>query len=105
MNRRRIKDLGETDAPPQFAVDALDLSHRGHRIEQAVQRELMAATTVRFASLVVRRVENNGICLQGVVETNEDVPDFCKIVQRVPGVDQVLNHLLVTPRRSVPPKG
>jgi hypothetical protein len=108
--RRRLKDLGVPEAPPQFAPpqfasEALDLSNRGHRIEQAVQRELMSEKTVRFASLVVRRVDNNGICLQGVVETDEDLPDLCKIVQRVPGVDQVWNHLLVTPRRTVPPKG
>lgn len=107
MNRRRIKDIGEpVTAPPQFASEALEFGpFRGHRIEQAVQRELLNETTVRFASLVVRRIDKNGICLQGVVETDDAVPDLCKIAQRVAGVDQVLNHLLVTPRRPLPPKG
>ena len=107
MNRRRLKDIGEpVTAPPQFASEALEFGRfGGHRIEQAVQRELLAETTVRFASLVVRRIDKNGICLQGVVETDDTVPDLCKIAQRVAGVNQVLNHLLVTPRRPLPPKG
>src|SRR4051794_26792798 len=108
MSRRKnIKDVEPIlENPPRFASEAFELDFvRGHRVEQEVQRELMAEPACRFASLVVRRLDNGGVCLQGVMEADDDVPDVCAIAQRVAGVEQVLNHLLVTPRREVPLKG
>ncbi len=90
---------------PRFASEALEVGfNRGHRIEQEVQRELLAEPGYHFASLVIRRLDN-GVCLQGVLEATDDAPDVSSIAQRVSGVAQVLNHLLVTPRRDVPRKG
>jgi osmotically-inducible protein OsmY len=90
-------------APPQFASEALN-PPTPHRVEQEVQRELLAQPTLRFASLVVRRIDN-GVCLQGVVEADEEHPDVCRIAQRIAGVQNVLNRLVVTPRRELPVKG
>lgn len=70
-----------------------------HRVEHAVQRALLGHPHLHFASLVVRRI-NNGVCLQGVLEADENAPDVSSIAQRVDGVQQVLNRLVVTPRRS-----
>ena len=47
-----------------------------------MQRELMSEPACRFASLVVRRLDNGGVCLQGVMEADELVPDVCAIAQR-----------------------
>jgi len=66
-----------------------------HRVEQDVQRELLAHPRFRFSSLVVRRIDD-GVCLQGVVESDDNAPDISSIAQRVAGVNQVLNRLVVT---------
>jgi len=124
MNRRKNKDIVESqtvdslaaealnvrtlaDHPPRFASDDFDLDFvHGHRVEQEVQRELMSSVPdCHFASLVVRRLDDGGVCLQGVLEADDTIPDLCAIAQRVAGVQKVLNHLLVTPRREVPLKG
>jgi osmotically-inducible protein OsmY len=73
-------------------------------VEQEVQRELLAQPSLRFASLVVRRIDN-GVCLQGVLESDDELPDVCHIARRVSGVRQVLNRLVIAPRREVPVKG
>lgn len=86
--------------PPQYASEAI----RPHRIEQEVQRELLAEPKLRFASLVVRRI-HDGVCLQGVLEANDEAPDVCSVAQRVTGVQHVLNRLLITPGRELPRKG
>lgn len=93
---------GRGSSPPRFASEAVGVLPSPHQIELDVQRALLAHPSLRFASLVVRRIDN-GVCLQGVVDV--DSPDVCDIVQRVSGVGQVLNHLLVAPRREIPAKG
>lgn len=106
MRNRTAKDVvaerkqAEENYPPQYAFEALE----PHRIEQEVQRELLAEPQFRFASLVVRRI-NDGVCLQGVLETDDNSPDVCSVAQRVAGVQQVLNRLLITPRHDLPRKG
>jgi len=94
---------GTGSSPPRYAVEALS-ARSPHQIEQDVQRALLSQPQLRFASLVVRRIDN-GVCLQGVVETDADSPDVSTIAQRIPGVGQVLNRLVVAPGRDLPPKG
>jgi osmotically-inducible protein OsmY len=75
-----------------------------HQVELDVQRELLSQPRLHFSSLVVRRI-NNGVCLQGVLETDADSPDVCSIAQRVSGVSHVLNHLVVAGGRDMTPNG
>ncbi len=91
---------GRGSSPPRFASEAVAVAPAPHQIELDVQRALLAHPGLRFASLVVRRIDN-GVCLQGVVDA--DSPDVCHIAQRISGVRQVLNHLLVAPGRGLPP--
>jgi hypothetical protein len=66
-----------------------------HEVEQSIWRELQSAPGVHFSSLTVRRVRD-GVCLQGVMEADEDSScDVCDIVKRVAHVENVLNQLLV----------
>jgi hypothetical protein len=73
-----------------------------HELEQAIQRELLSQPTLDFSSLVVRRIPG-GVCLEGVLETVDAADDVTSLVQRVAGVEQVLNHLVI--RRPVRSKG
>jgi hypothetical protein len=65
-----------------------------HELELTVQRELLAQPGMDFASLVVRRIPG-GVCLEGVLETSAGVEDVVSLAQRVTGVEQVLNHLVI----------
>lgn len=98
-----VTSEGGAATPPRFAAEALDYSGP-HQVEQEVQRALLSQPSLRFASLVVRRIDN-GVCLQGVLEVDEELPDVCHIARRVSGVRQVLNRLVIAPRREVPVKG
>ncbi|MFN0050981.1 MAG: BON domain-containing protein [Planctomycetales bacterium] len=100
--RDATREVGASH-PPRFASDAF-VAASPHHVEQEVQRELMAQPRLHFSSLVVRRI-NNGVCLQGVLESDEEAPDVCSIAQRIDGVREVLNRLVVTPRCELPPKG
>jgi len=104
MARIKTKETsreGTGSSPPRFASEAQGDSP--HQIELDVQRALLAQPALHFASLVVRRI-NNGVCLQGVLESDADSPDVCSIAQRVSGVREVLNHLVVAASR-LPGKG
>lgn len=107
MRKPRTKDSskeGRVSYPPRFASEAIDSVRSPHQIEQDVQRELLAQPSFRFASLVVRRIDN-GVCLQGILEADDESPDVCSVAQRVAGVQNVLNRLVVAPRRELPRKG
>lgn len=71
-------------------------SFKSHSIESQVQRKLLAQPHLRFASLVVRRMPNNGVCLEGVLEAS-DGSDICTLARQVDGVQQVLNRLVMRP--------
>ena len=93
-------DEGCMIAPPQYAWDSATtttLTPCPHSMEQEVLHELMSEPNLRFASLVIRRIDD-GVCLQGVIEDVEDAPDICSIARRVKGVNQVINHVVCTKR-------
>ncbi|MGQ0632987.1 MAG: BON domain-containing protein [Planctomycetaceae bacterium] len=107
MRRPKPKSAGVEGGavnPPRFAADAPGLLAMPHQVEHAVQRELLAHPRLHFASLVVRRIDN-GVCLQGVLEADDESPDVSSIAQRIAGVQQVLNRLVIAPRRELPAKG
>jgi osmotically-inducible protein OsmY len=106
MRRTKPKEMsreGAGSSPPRFASEVPGEFQTPHQVELEVQRELLSQPSLHFASLVVRRI-NNGVCLQGVLEADADSPDVCRIAQRVSGVRQVLNHLVIAGGR-LPPKG
>ena len=72
-----------------------------HQVEAEVRRALLGEPDLRFTSLVVRRVPD-GVCLEGVLESNEDAPDVDDLARQVRGVERVINHLLVRSCPSMP---
>lgn len=65
-----------------------------HGIEADVRRQLLAVDGVKVSSLVVRRLPN-GVCLQGVLTVDDDAFDLCETVRKVPGVKDILNHMVM----------
>lgn len=84
-----------------IADSAIGLLEPPHQLESAVRRELLQNDRLRFSTLVVRRLRN-GVCLEGVVEMDENGPDLAKLVMSIDGVDRVDNRLVV--RRPLPRK-
>lgn len=70
-----------------------------HLTELHVRRHLMKQSGLSFSSLVVRRMEN-GLCLQGVVESCDDEPDFDHLVREVAAVENVVSQVVVRPRKG-----
>ena len=67
-----------------------------HAIETAVRKQLCSQEGVCFKELVVRRVQD-GVCLEGVMQIDDDYPDVTDLVRQIAGVDKVINHLLILP--------
>ncbi|MFT5325501.1 MAG: osmotically-inducible protein OsmY [Planctomycetaceae bacterium] len=65
-------------------------------LERAVRQKLMSDPDVNISSLVVRQIEG-GVCLEGVLKTNNDLTDVDRLVQSVASVDRVLNRLTLRP--------
>jgi len=104
-NSKETSREGNGSSPPRFASEALAPAQvPPHQVEQEVRRALLSQPNLHFASLVVRRIAD-GVCLQGILQTDVESPDVCSIAQRVSGVNCVLNHLLIAPSRSFPAKG
>lgn len=84
-----------------MATVATETSSQSHMLERAVQRELLANEQIEIDSLVVRRVDDGSVCLQGVMHVPETgASDIESIVRQVAGVDAVLNRLVVRPIKS-----
>jgi osmotically-inducible protein OsmY len=75
-----------------------------HRVEKEVQHHLLSHPHLNFSSLVIHRIDR-GVCLEGVLEADEETPDVECLVQEISGVDEVINHLVVRRRQRVPAKG
>lgn len=82
------------DATNDESESAVAAVPEPHSLERTIQFELLNQPHVRFSSLVVRRFRD-GICLQGVIEVEGDLPDIVALAQEISGVERVMNHLVV----------
>ena len=81
------------------------VAHSPHEVEYEVQRRLQNHPDLKFSRLQVHRCEQ-GICLEGFLESNEYEIDLCDVVRSVEGVTGVLNRVVLSrPGSSVPKKG
>ncbi len=72
-----------------------------HDVEAEVRRELLATSGVKVSSLVVRRLPN-GVCLQGVLHLNDASVDIGSAIRRVPGIQQILNRMVICQDSQTP---
>ncbi|WP_010588284.1 hypothetical protein [Schlesneria paludicola] len=66
-----------------------------HELECLIQRGLQTVPGLKFARLSVHQCAQ-GVCLEGLLETNEEGIDLCDLVQEIAGV-QVINHVVMHP--------
>jgi osmotically-inducible protein OsmY len=67
-----------------------------HAIETEVRNRLAGQEGVHFLELVVRRVPD-GVCLEGVMQTDDESLNIGDLVREIAGVERVINHLLILP--------
>jgi len=77
-------------------VEPCCVEQQPHAIETAVRNKLAGQKAIRVLKLAVHRVQD-GVCLEGVMETDEDRQDVTEIVREIAGVDKVIDHLLILP--------
>lgn len=70
-----------------------------HLTESEVRRALTSHPDLHFKLLVVRRVPH-GVCLEGVLDVSGRAPDVDQIARQVPGVERVINRLMVREQPS-----
>jgi len=94
MTSQTLKDVvASTEMRNHLSADP----HRAHhQVEHDVCRHLRSEPSLKFSSLVVRRVPN-GLCLQGVLEAEEGSPDVSSLVRKVANVEKVINQLVMMP--------
>lgn len=94
-----LPDESDTGLPANDSDSMESAGAEPHALERAIQLELLNQSDVRFSSLVVRRFRD-GVCLQGVIEVDDDLPDIERITRELSGVNRVMNHLVVRRRAS-----
>lgn len=76
-------------APREITKDV----SRPHGLEKQVHRQLLQQGGDQYSCIVVRRMPN-GVCLEGVVRSAPDLVTAEQTALQVPGVRNVLNHLV-----------
>ncbi len=71
-----------------------------HSIECEVSHRLQQVPEVEIKSLVVHRTPG-GVCLEGRLEVDGEL-NIAKLLQGIPGLDEVINHLVITRPESQP---
>jgi hypothetical protein len=87
---------GWDDFVPVGACCPLDYSECSatHDYERDIQRRLLETPGLHFSSLVIRRLDN-GVCVQGVLETADPHIDVARLVRDISGVDRVIDQVVV----------
>lgn len=81
--------------------DEYDFSdHKNHHVERDLAHHLESNSDVEFDHLVVRRVGDDAVCLEGVVKSGCDCPGLDEYVKALYDVDKVINRLVVRPASS-----
>ena len=69
-----------------------------HDLECLIQRTLQARPGLKFARLTVHKCPQ-GVCLEGLLEANDEGLDLCELVNEIAGV-KAINHVVMRPLLS-----
>ena len=65
---------------------------RPHELECQIQRQLKSQSGLKFAWLTVHKCPQ-GVCLEGMLESNENNVDLCDLVNEIAGIEAI-NHVV-----------
>lgn len=87
----------EAESPSVSGVTDHPRKDSPHELECRIQRSLQSYPGLHFARLTVHQCQQ-GVCLEGLLESNEDGLDLCDLVNEIAGV-HALNHVVMRPSR------
>lgn len=91
-----------SEAGQTSEVDLEGSAESLHDVEFRIRQKLDSELASSFSSVSVRQLEG-GICLEGVLETSDQLRDVERLVQSVARVDRILNRLTVRPPEKARP--
>ncbi len=63
-----------------------------HELECLIQRGLQSHPSLKFSRLKVHHCPQ-GVCLEGLLESNDDDIDLCELVKEIAGIEAI-NHVV-----------
>lgn len=91
-----VSTLDERTSPAEIGLRS---SMDPHELECRIQRDLQSRPGLNFVRLTVHQCPQ-GICLEGLLETEEVAVDLCDLVNEIAGV-KAINRVVV---RTAKPK-
>lgn len=82
---------------PTAVQTVLSPSIGRHELECKIQRDLQSRPGLNFVRLTVHQC-SQGVCLEGLLETNDIGIDLCDLVNEIAGVNAI-NHVVVRPAK------
>ena len=92
-NHRKSDETPGRSGPPR-EVDSGRITASSGELEKRIREKLDSQLDMPFSSLKVRQLED-GICLEGVLETDDQLHVVERLVRSVVQVDRILNRLVV----------
>lgn len=80
-----------TATAPAAPVESL--AQQRHELECRIQRHLQTRSGLKFARLTVHQCAQ-GVCLEGLLENNEEGIDLCDLVKEITDVTTI-NHVVM----------
>lgn len=72
---------------------SIDMPHAGHTIEKELASYLNSKSGMEFENLVVRRLPNDTICLEGILRTDDSDFDLSDYLKCALGVETIINRV------------
>lgn len=91
----------ESPASPLTVEQPTSLSSESpHELECRIQRALQSHPDLKFARLIVHQCPQ-GICLEGLLESNDQQIDLCELVNEIAGV-KTINRVVTQSTINIP---
>ena len=79
-----------SDSTTACVIDPLAV----HGIEREVMNRLQNHPKLKFTRLDVHRCNQDAVCIEGFLESNEDEIDLCEVVRGIHGIKNVVNRVV-----------
>lgn len=96
-----LSTLTESGVIPALTDSGIFHCHGPHGVEREVQQRLQAHPGLKFSRLHVHQCQD-GICLEGFLESNANEVDLCDVVRGIQGVTTVINRVVLAHPTTAP---